>query len=191
MKQTDISRVHPATVIPADYQCGPAMKKLNDRQRAFVTAMLDFGGRDNTKAAKAAGYGNPDNPDRNALHVIAHRLAHDPNIQEAIKEEGIKRLNASTIMAVNTLLDIADDPATEKKDRLKAIEMIMNRTGLHATTEHKVNVTHTDPTSDEMVKRITLLAQKQGLDPAKLLGGPTVDAEFTEVVDEMSIDGLL
>jgi phage terminase small subunit len=191
MRQTDISQVHPAVDIPLDYACGPAMLRLNDRQRAFVTAMLDFGGRDNTKAAEAAGY-SADN--RNSLRRIAYRLAHDPNIQEAIREEGTNRLNSATIMAVNTLLDIADDPSTEKKDRLKAVEMIMNRTGLHATTEHKVAVTRTDLTGDAMIARITQLAKSQGLDPQKLLGraAPAQDAEFTEVeFDENSIEDLL
>ena len=169
------------------------MLKLNERQRAFVVAMLDRGGRDNTAAAREAGYGGESTT---GIKVTAFRLAHDPMIQDAIREEAEKRLKAGAIMAVNTLLDIADDATTEKKDRLKAIEMIMNRTGLHATSEHKVNVTHSDPTRDEMVKRITLLAQKNGLDPSKLLGGPTTDAEFTEVeeeikFDENSIDDLL
>ena len=112
MPNLDTSKIHPASVIPPDYKCGPAMRKLNDRQRAFVTAMLDFGGRDNTKAARAAGYSDP-GPE--GLRQTAYRLAHDPDIIEAIREEGQARLNAAGIMAVNTLLDIADDATTEKK----------------------------------------------------------------------------
>lgn len=178
--------INPALNVPADYQCGPAMKKLNERQRAFVTAILDFGGRNNSRAALAAGYvGSQD-----VIKTTAYRLAHDPDIQDAIKEEAQNRLNASSVMAVNILLDIADDPATEKKDRLKAVEMIMNRTGLIAKTEHSVTVTKKDLTSDEMIKRITLLSNNLGLDPARLLGGPAVDVEFTEV-DEDSIEDLL
>ena len=164
------------------------MRKLNDRQRAFVVAMLDFGGLDNTKAAEAAGY-LEDGGNRNSLRRTAYRLAHDPDIQEAIREEGQARLNGAGIMAVNTLLEIANNVATEKKDRLKAVEMIMNRIGMSAKTEHNVNVTRKDLTSDEMIKRIGMLAGKLGVDPQKLLGGPAVDAEFTEVDTEL--EGLL
>lgn len=166
------------------------MGKLNDRQRAFVTAMLDFGGLNNTSAARAAGY---DTGNYNSLKRVAHQLAHDPRIQDAIREEGHTRLNASTIMAVNTLLKIADDPTTETRNKLKAIEMILNRTGLHEKTEHKVDITKTDMTGDAMVARISLLAKNLGIDASKLLGGPTVEAQFEEVVevDEDSLDSLL
>ena len=67
--------------------------------------------------------------------------------------------------------------------------MIMNRIGMSAKTEHNVNVTRKDLTSDEMIKRIGMLAGKLGVDPQKLLGGPPVDAEFTEVDTEL--EGLL
>lgn len=176
--------------IPSDFSCGPAMKKLNERQKAFVTAMLDFGGRNNTRAARAAGYDGADE----VVRVTAHRLAHDPKIQEAIKEEGEKRLNAGTIMAVNILLEICDDATTEKKDRLKAAEMILNRVGLHAKSEHKVAVTHKDETSKEMIAEIKLLSERLGIDPQKLLGNQAiVEAEFVEVeeFDENSLDDLL
>ena len=179
----DSAKIHKAIDIPLDYECGPAMKRLNERQRAFVTYMLDFGGRNNTRAALAAGYGGTSD----SVRVHAHRLAHDPNIQAAIKEEGEKRLNSSSIMAVNILLDIADDPGTENKDKLKAVEMILNRTGLHAKTEHKVAVTHTDETSAEMIKRIEVMASGLGIDPKKLLGNAVVEGEF-EILDELAIE---
>lgn len=173
--------------VPSDYDCGPAMKKLNDRQRGFVTAMLDFGGRNNTRAARAAGYDGVDE----VLRVTAYRLAHDPKIQEAIKEEGEKRLNAGTIMAVNILFDILDDATTETKDRLKAVEMVLNRTGLHTKTEQKVTVTHKDETSKEMIAEIKLLSERLGIDPQKLLGNNAViEAEFVEI-DENSLDDIL
>lgn len=171
--------IHPAIDMPKEYQCGPAMSKLNERQQAFVVAMLDFGGRNNTKAALAAGYAEGID-----LKRTAYRLAHDELIQAAIKEEGQKRLNAGTIMAVNTLLEIADSASVETKDKLKAVEMILNRTGMHATTEHKVAVTHQDATSDEMIKRIEQLAGKLGVDPQKLLGNCAVDVEYSEVQPE-------
>lgn len=168
--------------ISEDYQLGPAMQRLNERQRRFVHAMIENGGLNNRRAALDAGFADsPTNP--NQLNVTAHRLSHDENIQAAIKEEGIRLLNAGTFLAVKVCLEIAADPTTMKKDKLKAAEMIMNRTGLHATSEHKVAVTHVDRTTDETVKRIEQLAKSMGLDPKLLLGQAAIDAEFVEVVE--------
>lgn len=178
-KTPEGAKIHPGIEIPSEYNLGPAMKRLSERKQAFVVAMIEFGGNNYTRAARAAGY--LDTPGSHSIVVTAHKLAHDEYIQAAIKEEGQKRLNASTIMAVKTLLDIADDVTAEKKDRLKAAEMILNRTGLHATSEHKVAVTHKDETSDEMIKQIRQLSKNLGIDPKKLLGGVVVDAEFEEV----------
>jgi phage terminase small subunit len=181
--------IDPSVLVPQDYELGPAMRKLNERQRAFVFAMLQFGTKNNTRAAIAAGY--KENPnDSNAICVTAYWLAHHPGVQEAIMEEAEKRLKAGAIMAVNHLLEIADDTSADKKDRLKAVEMILNRSGLHAKTEHKVAVTHTDATSDEMIKRIELLAGNLGLDAKKLLGN-CVDAEYVEVPPEDDLSDLL
>lgn len=154
------------------------MSRLTDMQKAFVIAMIEYGGLDYTKAARAAGYKDSGT---GAIRVHAHYLAHDERIQEAIKEEGQRRLNAGALMAVRTLLTIVDDPTAERKDRLKAAEMIMNRTGLHATSEHKVAVVHKDESGAEMVKRIEQLSKNLGLDSKKLLGGMVVEAEFEEV----------
>ena len=157
------------------------MARLNERQQAFVMAMIHFGGINQTEAARQAGYTDTGGSTA-GIKVLAHKLAHDERIQEAIREEGQKLLSASTIMAVKTLVQIADDVSAEKKDRLKACEMIMNRTGLAAKTEHNVNVTRVDLTGAEVTTRITNAAKFLGLDPSRLLGGPTVDAGFTEVV---------
>ena len=102
-----------------------------------------------------------------------------------------ERMQASAILAVSTLVDIAsgDVAGATVKDRTKAIELILNRTGLHALTEHKVEVTHT-VTDDEVAAKLDRLSKQLGLDPEKLLGsvgvkrsqqGEIVDAEFTEV----------
>ena len=114
-------------------------------------------------------------------------------MQDAIREEGLKRLTAGAIMAVGTCLRIASDPTAEHKDQLKAAAMIMNRVGLHETTEHKVAVTHKDQTSDEMIKRIQHLAAQFGMDAKKLIGSAAIDAEYVEVkeFDENSIEDML
>ena len=45
-----------AVQVPPAEDLGPKMLALNERQRAFVTACLEIGKLDNTRAAALAGY---------------------------------------------------------------------------------------------------------------------------------------
>lgn len=172
-----------AVIVPDEATLGPAMLRLTERQRKFVMAMIELGGMGHARAAISAGYSyNPDKP--NKIEVQAHSLAHDEKIQDAIKEVGIRMLNAGAILAVKTVLDIADNPQAEMKDRLKAAEMIMNRSGLHAMTEHKATVVHKSESTSDTVKRIEQMAKKLGLDPAKLLGNCVIEGSFEEVPED-------
>src|SRR5690349_3017404 len=94
---------------------GPKMKALNDRQQAFVVALLTQGTRNYAAAARTAGYQGEES---GALRVSAHRLAHDERILAALREETERRMQASIGMAAEVLLSIAEDPT--HKDRLKA-----------------------------------------------------------------------
>lgn len=184
----------PSVPLPDDAALGPAMSALpTDNQRAFVCALLEHGDNDHTRAAIAAGFtGTP-----NTLRVTAHRLAHDERVLAAMHEESVRRLNTGKIMAVSSLLTLARSAAKDS-DKLKAIEMILNRTGLHAQSEHKVTVNDVSRTDAAMIDRIKQLAGKMGLDADKLLGEQpgqskstaltVIEAEFTEV--EGSSDGL-
>lgn len=164
------------------YEFGPAMLALTERRQKFVISMIESGGLSHTASAIAAGLAKIE--DRDYAKVVGYKVAYDPKVQDAIREMGLKMLSAGSIMAVKNLLTIADDSATEKKDRLKAIEMILNRTGMHATTEHKVAVTHRNETNEEMIKKIELLAGRLGVDAQKLLGNITVEAEFEEITED-------
>lgn len=179
--------MHPLLTITPDAKLGPAMSNLNKNQRGFVIAMVEMGGINFTRAALAAGYGNGN---AESASVQGNRLAHDENIIAAIHEEAYRRLRSGNIMAVQTLLEIADDRGAEPKDRLKACEMILNRAGLPATTEHTVKVEHHDMTDEAKVKRIMVLSAKLGIDPAKLLGN-AVDAEFKEVPAEDDLSDIM
>lgn len=161
---------------------GPAMRQLNDRQRAFVIALLTQGNSNHTRAAAAAGYNGTDK----TLRVAGHRLAHDPKILAAMQEEARGRIQSSVILAASVLEEIAGDPL--HKDRLKAASMLLNRGGLHETSE--VRHVH-ELSSKEMDARIAQLAKEIGIDdPMKLIGDrsggktkpeePIIDAEFTE-----------
>lgn len=174
-------------VLPPEGQLGPAMNALpTDRQRAFVIAALEFGDLNFTRAALAAGFKGSDQAIRNA----AWRLSHDAAVQAAMDEEARRRLNSGKLMAVATLLTLAKSAAKDS-DRLKALEMVLNRTGMPSQSEHKVVVQDISKTDEEMIARIEQLALKHGLDPQKLLGGPVkdkapeaIEVEYTEVEPE-------
>lgn len=166
-----------------DPQWGPAMRALpTDRMRAYVIAALETGSSNATKLARMAGYAE------NGIRPCAHRLAHDPRILAALREEGERRLQSAAIMAASRVVAIAE-ATTDEKVALKACEMIFNRVGLHAVTEVR-NLNMSDGAGQ--IERIATLAQKLGLDPRVLLGrygvkklpdgeATVIDAEATEV----------
>jgi phage terminase small subunit len=167
----------PTVVIPPDAVFGPAMEALTERQRRFVLAMLEDGGvKSNSEYARAAGFtGSPA-----TLAVTAHRVAHDPKVLDAIVEEGTKRMHSGVVVAVSELVRLCKH-ALKDGDKLKAIDMLLNRTGLHAKTEHKLTV-RKESNEAEMIESITKLAVEFGMDPAKLIGRTQIiDAEFKEV----------
>lgn len=163
---------------------GPAMKALTELQQKFVLHLLDHGGRYN-EAARAAGYSDAS---ANSLRVQAHRLAHDPGVIAAIREQGEQYMNAGVAIGVHVLLDIARDPT--HKDRLKAADKLLMRAGLGENTTRTVKHVH-ELSEDQLENRIRMLAKRNGLDADKLLGkGETEkaaekieDAVFTEVVE--------
>ena len=177
----------------AEFELGPAMSQLSEKTQKFVMSMVESGGIHYAASAIAAGFCA--DSDRGSARSLGWTMAHDEKVQNAIREVGLKMLNAGSVMAVKNLLDIAAN-GPETKDRLKAIEMILNRTGLHATTEHKVNVTHASKTTDQTIKEISQIAKTLGIDPVKLLGSAVVEGTFEEVAtdsmdDDNDISGFL
>ncbi len=162
---------------------GPAMAALNERQRAFVMAMIEYPGITQGKAAEIAGYTPSGSP--GALRVHGHYCAHNPAVQAAMREEAGKRLASTSLMAANVLMQILTDDGVDAKDRIRAAGMLLDRSGFGAAQTINVNKTTTDRTGAGMLERIRALAAANGLDPVKLLGGnaPVVDAEFAEVPD--------
>lgn len=155
----------PIVHVPPDSRLGPAMLALSNRHRAFVVALMELGGSKYSAAAAAAGYsaGNKD-----ALAVTATRLAHDDRILDAIQEESKRRLGAALGLATSNLVKIIEDG--KPSDKLQAMRMLFDRTGLHAKSEQLINVKHTPEDEAGMIERIRSLAGDLGLDPAALLG---------------------
>jgi hypothetical protein len=164
---------------------GPAMRVLNPRMRAFVTAWIETGIENWTELARLAGYEG----DRLTLKSTGYRVAHDPRVIAALKEEGQRVLDAGSIIAIKTLTHLSRTAAKDS-DKIKAADMILNRTGFSATTEHKVTVEHITP--QEKMREIERLAalfsipieQLRGMSaPALALPAP-IDAEYVEVTEE-------
>lgn len=174
-----------------DARFGPAMRALNVRQRAFVISMLETGVNSPMLHARNAGYAG----DNGVLAVTGYRLSHDDRIQAAILEEGERRLKAAAALATSRVVEMLD--SADEKIKLKAAEMIFNRTGLHARTEHKVTVEHVEDDAT-LVDRAKRLAADLGVDITKMIGyshmetlpapGPVIDGEFTEAETELSYE---
>lgn len=147
---------------------GPAMSALNDRQRAFVMAMIEFPGITQGDAAARAGY-SPSGSS-GALRVHGHYLAHHPAVQAAIREEASKRLNAASLTAANVLMSLLTDEGVEPKDRIKAAGMLLDRSGFGAAQTINVNKHVTDNSGKAVMERIEKAAAVLGIDPGTLLG---------------------
>jgi phage terminase small subunit len=158
-----------------DFEFGPKMRALTDKQRAFVMALVEFPGMSGAEAARVAGYSDASE----ACKVKACNLRQDRRIVEAIQEQAGKRLWAISLKAagrIEQMLDSDDDAVA-----LKAAGMVLDRTGLAAVQNININQTISDQSGSAIMERIRALAAKHGLDPQQLLGRPVVDAEFSEV----------
>jgi hypothetical protein len=159
---------------------GPAMSALNDKQRGFVLAMIEVPGCSHAEAARRAGYSDV----KEGAKVRGHYCAHNPAVQEAIREEAGKRLQAASLTAAGVLMKMLTDEEIDPKDRIRAAGMLLDRSGFGAAQTINVNKTVTDRTGAGMLERIRALALANGIDPVKLLGGNSVvDGEFSEVTD--------
>lgn len=169
-------------VLPDEGEFGPAMKALaSDRQRAFVYALVKNGGKNYQRSFLEAGYTAGTN---NTAAANAHRLAHDARVQEAVREEAQRQMGAAGIAATSFLTAILNEDIPAKPAiRMKAALAIMDRTGLHPTTEHKVTV-EKQMSHEEKQAHALRMAQALGIDIKKLLGA---DAPKTPVSDMLEV----
>jgi hypothetical protein len=159
-----------------DFQWGPRMAALTPQQRRYVMAMASDPFGNPTQWARLAGYSDV----KEAAKVRGHELSHNPEVEKAVQEFSKTALGTlGPMLATAGLLRIARSKS--HPDHLKALLAIANRAGLHETTEHRVQVQHTDLTGQAIINRIAALAAKHGLDQAKLIGGNTIEATAVEV----------
>jgi phage terminase small subunit len=165
---------------------GPAMKRCTLMQRRFVMANLILGGRNMRRAAMMAGYSG----NEATLAVTGYRTAHIQYVQDAIREEAQKRMTAASIEAVSTVMDIAaGNTAAPPSVRLAASLALMDRSGLHAKTEHSVTVTQDVGKNTVMLEmvRARLKADPANVawipEPIRLMlaAAEPIDAVYTEI----------
>ena len=152
--------------VPPEEIMGEAMLALSGKQRRFVCALTVAGGN-YSRAYIWAGY---DTTNRSSTAAAASRLANSEKVVAAIREETLRLINSSTLYASNRLLQIA--AGQDDKLALQACLALMNRTGFHEKTEHRVVVKRENST-EELQILFRQLAQKNALE--------VIDVEATEV----------
>jgi phage terminase small subunit len=160
-----------------DYELGPDMLALTDKQRNFVFHLMEAGGTNFTRAAALAGYtGTAD-----ALASHASRLAHDEKIGRAMFEEAKRRLAASAILAVSELHKVLNDPLAKMNIKLRAIQMVLDRVGMGTSQTHVVKHEVT-VSEEERLENIRDMAARLNLNADKLLGsyGITIEGSLTD-----------
>jgi hypothetical protein len=163
---------------------GPAMRVLTPKQRRFVLELQrgPSGYGSTVRAVRAAGYGTPTSSNT-ALRVEAHRVLHNPKVQDALREVGGKIIRAEAFQSIQTTAAIARNP--KHKDCLKANLALMDRGGFAVETVHRVEVEHDHKHSiaatPEVLERIRQLALAAGLNPVAL--PPTIDATTEEITE--------
>lgn len=181
--------------VPDEDHMGPAMLRLNERQRRFVCALSVYGG-DQTRAYAWAGY---DNKSEGARRVNASRLANNDEVKEAIKEEAWRRLDYASLLAVSTMVELASPNNKDSTLRLKAADMLSKRTGFHEKSEMLVK--HEDRrTTKELMDFIQMMSAKLGVQqlvglsqptPAAVTHQPVIDTTYEEVESSEGLEDLL
>jgi len=169
--------------IEDDARPGPAMLALwSDQVRHFVRHFCEMGST-GADAARAAGYSDAH---EGALASRASYLLHRADVLEAVREVSIRIMRAHGPMCISVLHTIAKDTTAENKDRIKAATELMNRGGLHAISESRIEVTH--KTEQQKDAEIEALARELGLDEKaqRALLGRTIDVPFVEIVDPLT-----
>jgi phage terminase small subunit len=135
---------------------GPAMLKLNRRQREFVRGVVS--GLSQTEAVSRAGYEGT----REVQAITGVRLGHHPGVQAAILEEGIKVVRSEGPKAIAVLSSIASNAEARDRDRITAAVALLDRGGFGASTSHRVDVHHHEPSREEVRARLAAACDELG-----------------------------
>ncbi len=192
---------------PEGSRYSKAMAKLIPAHRRFVEALFNQQKRDYAEAYIVAyGKVDPTEPaDKRVAIVSGSRIAHRDDVQEAIYAEGARRMTAYVPAIMEMLANIAGDPS--HKDCARVGLGILDRTGHGPTSKSEQNIIVsggvesnlkidiTSPQTAVAVRKFAEFFHMNGDDLARHLGTelakkalpapPVVEAEFTEVVEEI------
>jgi hypothetical protein len=145
-------------------ELGPAMSKLNERQRNFVRAYVESPGHGAlTRAYIAAGYTCND---RITAGKAAHLLSRDEKVIAAIAEESRKIIRVHHPEAARALIGVIRDPT--HKDHGRALGMILDRVD-PIESKHHIDVVHRTIDPDKEALAELHAARHLGASREKLL----------------------
>jgi hypothetical protein len=151
-------------------QFGPKMSALPEKRRALVCALFDDeapakGDGLLVYAARKANYGTATSSTK-SLGVIAGRIIHDDDVQDAIKEHSHRVMRAIPPEAIRALKALIANP--NHRDHMRAIAAVIDRTDPLQTIA-TLKIEDTRPPSVEatqaVLDRIEMLMQRAGLLP--------------------------
>ena len=166
-------------------QFGPKMAALPEKRRKLVCALFDddapnLGDGLLVYAARKANYGTATSSTK-SLGVIAGRIIHDDDVQDAIKEHSHRVMRAIPPEAIRALKKLIADPS--HRDHMRAIAAVIDRTD-PVQTLHTVKVEDHRPPSPEItaavLQRIDDLARRAGLLPSPQI----IDGECSDVTEQ-------
>ncbi len=185
----------------SDAELGPKMQACSERERKFVWAFLQNGGKDASSAARQAGY-----PDTGSggIRVRAHALMHRERVLAALDEVGRKAFRGLLIPAVVAAEALLDEP--KHADHVKAVFGVLSRNGLGEKSGLDVNISgevtlnHTDSAVEDLRRlkelgmpreRLLVIFGLTGLDRYERMLAtvtarerPAIAADYKEVEDE-------
>lgn len=174
----------PPTILEPRGQEGPAMRKLNERRKAFVRNYVERGNRNAAQAYKDAGYTCKNDQ---VARVNGCIVLHHIDVQEAIREYSLAQLVSLAPIATKVMCDVLDNPQVDAAVRVKAAIGVWDRAGMAAKTEHKVTVERTgsDPQKIAEARKLVETLGLSNEQVAALFGknkAPVIlDASYKEI----------
>lgn len=174
----------PPTILEPRGQEGPAMRKLNERRKAFVRNYVERGNRNAAQAYKDAGYTCKNDQ---VARVNGCIVLHHVDVQEAIREYSLAQLVSLAPIATKVMCDVLDNPQVDAAVRVKAAIGVWDRAGMAAKTEHKVTVERTgsDPQKIAEARKLVETLGLSNEQVAALFGknkAPVIlDASYKEI----------
>lgn len=145
-----------------------------------MLTLMEQSKRNQFAAYKAAGYKVEGN--EGGARENAYKMAHDPRVLEALHEEALKTLKTLVPMSLQAIERIIGSDDAKNSDVLTGAKMVFDRAGLHGVAETRVVHELADDT--EMLAEIRMLAARNGVPLASLLGGrlsKQIEGEFVDV----------